>query len=233
MEETKWGIVGIGKLGTAILTQFELLQMRTGVFHPDTDKTELIEKQYSYTSKLQKDDLASLDHLILALPTSAISSFIDKFLATGLKVHKPVLINMATSLPTEELKQQYPHLTWLGMKFLGHSESLKRYGDGLFIMEENDMENHEFYEVMKRFSKLGQVEAADESIVEKVNKLATYQAIKAAREVELKMDEEGLSDRYKEQALRSIVPEVIRAYSNGKLGHFAQEIVQKLDRESK
>ncbi|WP_416150356.1 NAD(P)-binding domain-containing protein [Salipaludibacillus sp. HK11] len=229
-----WGIVGIGKLGEAILTQFNHCNMPIGIYHPNIDKVTETTKSYPRTRILQKADLASLDFLILALPANNVIPFINDYhQSKGLTLQHTTLINMATSMPTEKLRKAFPDLTWTGMKFVGHSESLKRYGNGLFITAEEVVEKEEYQEVYQCFSKLGQVVVDKESIVEKINKLSTYHAIKVARELEQELGEQGLSDLFKEQALRSILPEVIRAYSKGNLGHFAQDVIKKLEQEEK
>ncbi|WP_280771734.1 hypothetical protein [Salipaludibacillus daqingensis] len=227
----KWGIVGIGKLGNAILTQFDHYQLETGVYHPDLQKAEGITETYRHTKSLHKEELASLDYLIMALPANQIIPFITDYEANGLTLQNTTLINVATAMPTETLQLEFPERTWVGMKFVGHSESLKKYGEGLFITDEGVLKNPAYREVYSRFSYLGQVMAEEESVVEEVNKLATYHAIKAAREMEQKMIEQGFSDLFEDQTLRSIMPEVIRAYSKGQIGHFAKEIVKKLDQE--
>ncbi|MCE7791546.1 hypothetical protein K8O68_03785 [Salipaludibacillus sp. CUR1] len=228
-DKTTWGIAGIGKLGTAILTQWEQLQLETGIYHPDSEKAGTVVNQFPSARQLAQEDLAGLDYLILALPADQIIPFITDLKSSGVSLEKPVLINMATKMPTEELKKEFPDLKWAGMKFVGHSESLKIYGDGLFITEaENDKDES----LLNRYTALGRVETTDESLAEKVNKLATYHAVKAARELEKQMSDEGYSDVYREQALRSLMPEVIRAYSKGKLGHFGKKIVEELDGEN-
>jgi hypothetical protein len=61
-----------------------------------------------------------------------------------------------------------------------------------------------------------------------VNKLATFLAVKTAIEIEDEFAKKGFSPDYVKRALTSIAPEVIRADSEGSLGHFAIEFVTEI-----
>ncbi|PYZ94967.1 hypothetical protein CR194_05475 [Salipaludibacillus keqinensis] len=227
MEKT-WGIVGIGRLGKAILTQCE---QPTGIYHPDTAKAETVSKDYSHAETMGKKDLTQLDYLILALPAKQIIPFIHECESEGYPLNKAVLLNVATTMPTAQLNEAFPHLTFIGMKFVGHSENLMSNGNGLFVTDQKVIDKKEYENILHRFSQLGQVVADDESTVEEVNKMATYYAVKAAKDLEEKMTEQGFPEIYRKHCLRSILPEVIRVYSKGNIGQFVQEIVDELENE--
>lgn len=139
-------------------------------------------------------------------------------------MEKPVLINMATKMPTEKLRETFPELKWTYMKFVGHAAGLKRDGNGLFVTHTGTEEA-----IRHRFAQIGRVETAAEETAEKVNRLATTHAVQAARNMEKQMEEEGWESIYTEEALHSLMPEVIRAYSEGKLGQFGKKIVEEMD----
>jgi pyrroline-5-carboxylate reductase len=221
-QHAAWGTAGIGKLGTALITQWLQQDLQTGLYHPDAEKAKAAAKKLS-AKVLKRDDLAKLDYLVLALPADQILPFVKELKEDGVQLEKPVLINMATKQETGELRETYPELKWASVKFIGHAESLKRDGDGLFITEERD----EY--LRDRFSCIGKVETAAEDTAEKVNKLATSQAVLAALKLEKQMEEEGWNDVYIKHALRSLLPEVIRAYADGKLGHFGRKIAEEMD----
>lgn len=227
-DSKKWGMIGIGKLGTALLTRFELNEMETGIYHPEKDKAENKAASFSFVHALQKEELATLDVLLLMLPAEQIESFIDGCIEEEIPLQQVTLINMATKLPTVRLREKYPKLQWRGVKLAGHAESLKQTGAGLFVTEDlNSLEDS----IQERFSAIGKIVEDDETIVEQANKLTTYHAISAARELELKMKEENFSHVYIAQAVEAVMPEVIRSYGRGELGQFAREIVEKMEKK--
>ncbi|WP_147803523.1 NAD(P)-binding domain-containing protein [Alkalicoccus halolimnae] len=223
-QHAAWGTAGIGKLGTALITQWMKQDLETGLYHPDAEKAKKAAKNLS-TKVLKKDDLAKLDYLVLALPADQILPFVKDLKKAGVQLEETVLINMATKQETAELRETYPELQWASVKYIGHAESLRRDGSGLFITEETD--EH----LRDRFSRIGHVETAAEETAEKVNQLATSQAVLAAIKLEKQMEEEGWNDVYIKHALRSLFPEVIRAYADGKLGRFGQKIVEEMDKK--
>ncbi|SDO03602.1 NAD(P)-binding domain-containing protein [Alkalicoccus daliensis] len=223
-KKLKWGIIGIGKLGTALLTQFEKQRMQTGIYHPDYEKTVDKATNFAHAYAMRKKDITSVDILLLVLPADKTISFIEECLAEGLNMENVLLINMATKLQTTELKEKFPQLQWQGIKLIGHAESLRQNGAGLFVTEkkqEGEAEN--------LFAAIGELVEDNESVVEEVNKLTTLHAVKAARKLEQTMQEEGYASVYTEQALRAVLPEVVRAYSKGELGQFAKKIVEEME----
>lgn len=223
-EKVVWGTAGIGKLGTALLTQWAAQDEKTGLYHPDNEKAARAAEEMS-ADVLSKKALGELDYLVLALPADQMMPFIKSLQKDNIPLEKTILINMATKLETDAIRTAFPELSWASVKFVGHAESLKRDGRGLFIMEDADEQ------IRSRFSSIGHIESAPEKTAEQVNKLATSHAVRAAKQLELEMKEEGWDDVYINEALRSLLPEVIRAYADGKLGHFGRKIAEDIEKE--
>ncbi|WP_181833137.1 NAD(P)-binding domain-containing protein [Bacillus taeanensis] len=220
----KWGIIGIGKLGTALAAQVQ--SQKIGVYHPNYEKAESFTKNYPHTYALRKSELEKIDYLILSLPAQQISLFLKE---TNHLLKSTVLINMATSLKTNDLHLQFPNLTIISMKFIGHSNALRLYGNGLFVTAKQKAAHH----VLRFFEEIGTVLDADESLVFEVNKTATTYAVEAAVEIEKNLQKQGYEDVLITTALQSMVPEVIRSYVQGTLGHFAQNIVKEIKQKDK
>jgi pyrroline-5-carboxylate reductase len=228
----KVGLVGIGKLGSALIKQWGSKEIRLGIYHPDSQKTMAITKEFPHCNALALAELSALDVLILALPADRIIPFIQELKLQGISLQKPVVINMATSLQTAELSRMFPELQWMGMKLMGSSVRLKEAGNGLFITEtgaptKQQQEAIDLYEV------IGHVIHDLESTIEHVNQVATYYAIKAGKEIEKAIRSEKFRPEYEKAALASVAAEVIRSYANGKLGHFAQKIADQVAKDMK
>ncbi|MFG6113744.1 NAD(P)-binding domain-containing protein [Halobacillus sp. MO56] len=217
MVQIKIGLAGIGKLGSAMMSQWEKHNISIGIYHPHQAKAESFISHYTNGFLLKEKDITELDVMLLALPANRIIPFLQERKNTD-----TLFINMATSLSTEEVRKELPDRKIAGLKFMGHAADLSEHGNGLFITEQQLPAA-----LLNVFRYVGEVKKDDEDVVINVNKMATYQAIKAAVEIELEFERKNLPMEYKERALTSLAPEVIRSYSNGKLGHFGQEIAKE------
>ncbi|KAA9026319.1 NAD(P)-binding domain-containing protein [Niallia endozanthoxylica] len=223
MQQTKVGLVGIGRLGTALVKQWNQNKKAIGVYHPDAAKLDQFSRSYENSYPITKSELDKLDVLILALSAKDIIPFISSLLAENISLKSTQIVNLATALFTADIRQQFPLLNIYGVKYMGHSRDLLENGDGLFITETNLPKQIEDY-----FECIGNIILDSEERLIEVNKLATYYGAKAAIELESAFREKGLSPDYAARALTSITSEVIRSYSNGTLGHFAKEVVKEL-----
>jgi pyrroline-5-carboxylate reductase len=222
------GLVGLGKLGSALMTHWDKNKIKIGIYHPSKTKIQHFVEQYPNSFCLTENALNEVDVLILALPAKTVIPFLDNLLKSPLESPTPsLIINMATALETKEIKAKYPELNVIGLKYMGHSRDLMEHGNGLFITEQTLPK-----EIEELFQYLGRIKIDTENCLTEVNKLATYLAIKAAIDIEREFAKRGLPHQYVNRALTSLAPEVIRGYCEGSLGHFAQEIVKEIKGEA-
>ncbi|MFG6119961.1 NAD(P)-binding domain-containing protein [Thalassobacillus sp. B23F22_16] len=219
MAKSRIGLAGIGKLGRAMMNHWYRQEVSLGIFHPEQQKVKSFINDYP--NGYQVKAISELDIVLLALPADAIIPFLHHHKNT-----ETLFINMATSLMTEDIKNAFPDVHLAGLKFMGHATDLQEHGNGLFISEQTLPDS-----LIGLFQKVGSIENDNEEVVINVNKLATYHAVKAAVEIEEQFEKKGLPAKYKERAWRSLAPEVIRSYSEGKLGHFGQEVVKEVKGE--
>jgi pyrroline-5-carboxylate reductase len=226
MGQKRIGLVGIGKLGTAMLTHWDKKGIPIGIYHPMETKAEQLVQYFQHVYILEESELKELDILILALPAMEVIPFISSLSIQSNSEKAPDIINMATNLPTNEIIAKFPSLNVHGVKYMGHGRDLLEHGNGLFITEAALSEKIE-----ELFQNLGKVRIDSENCLTEVNKLATYFALKTAMNLEVEFAKRGLSPEYLKRALTSLAPEVIRSYSNGTLGHFAKEIIKEIQSE--
>ncbi|MET3696702.1 6-phosphogluconate dehydrogenase-like protein [Bacillus oleivorans] len=225
MKQHGVGLVGLGKLGTAMMTHWNKNHIKIGIYHPSKAKVQDFVEQFPNSYSLTENELRYLDILLLALPAPNVIPFISQ---TYTKENPPStkIINMATALDTKEIKSKFPSLNVLGVKYMGHARDLMEHGNGLFITEYTLPE-----QIEDLFQFLGEIKNDHESCLTEVNKLATYLAVQAAINIESEFAKKGYSPEYVNRALTSIAPEVIRGYCEGSLGHFAKEIVKEIKGE--
>ncbi len=227
MKQQRIGLVGIGKLGTALMTHWDKKAIAIGVYHPVKTKAEHFLQSFQKGFLLTESELRNVDVLILALPAMEVVPFISTLKLQGQAQHTPTIINMATNLSTNEITTKYPDLKVHGVKYMGHWKDLLEHGNGLFITESALPPN-----TAELFQELGKVKIDRENCLTEVNKLASYFALKTAITIETEFANRGLSPEYLQRALTSLAPEVIRSYSEGSLGHFAKEIVKEIQAEN-
>lgn len=223
MKPNKVGLVGIGRLGKALLTHWEKHHIKIGVYHPSESKLKPFLQQFSNSYRVTEIELLELDMLILALPAATVIPFIANLYSNNKSPSIPPIINMATALETKDVKAKFPDLNVHGVKYMGHAKDLEEHGKGLFITE-TPLPHH----IENLYQYLGQIKIDQERELLEVNQLATFYAIKAALEIESEFAKKGLSPDYVKRALTSLAPEVIRGYCEGTLGHFAKEIVNEI-----
>ncbi|WP_257009471.1 NAD(P)-binding domain-containing protein [Bacillus sp. 7884-1] len=226
MGQKRIGLVGIGKLGTAMLTHWDKKGIPIGIYHPMETKAEQLVQYFQHVYIIEESELKELDILILALPAKEVIPFISSLSIQSDSGKSPDIINMATNLPTNEIIAKFPSLNVHGVKYMGHGRDLLEHGNGLFITEAALSKKIE-----ELFQYLGKVRIDSENCLTEVNKLATYFALKTAINLETEFAKRGLSPEYLNRALTSLAPEVIRSYSNGTLGHFAKEIIKEIQSE--
>ncbi len=209
---------GVGRLGKALMKQWNISNEKMGIFHPSDEKVKSFISDYSNGVPVSTKDLANMKTIILALPAAKIPEFLKQNYHSNI-----TYVNMATAMKTSDLQKEFTELQIVSMKFVGHANDLNKNGNGYFITEQETPD-----EIVNLFNGIGVVRRGEPDIVNDVNKLATYYAIKAAVELEnelrIKKYDQSLIDR----ALSAITPEVIKSYQKGDLGHFAQSVVTEV-----
>lgn len=227
MKPLKIGLVGIGKLGSAMMTHWKKHHLEIGIYHPSITKAEHFVEKFPNSFCMTESAIRQLDVLILALPANQVIPFISHLIHEKNNPTPTFLINMATALDTNEIKTMFPNLNVIGVKFMGHSKDLLEHAEGLFITETVLPK-----EIEHIYKYLGQIKIDTEVCLSEVNKLATYLALKAAIDIESEFAKRGYPSEYANRALTSLAPEVIRGYCEGSLGHFAKEIVKEIKGEA-
>ncbi|MCM3690731.1 hypothetical protein [Neobacillus niacini] len=226
MKKVKVCLVGIGKLGKALMEHWNSANLSIGVYHPSITKTEDFVQHYQNSYLLTPGKFNEIDVFILALPAKEVIPFISNEMIKVQPISSINIVNMATAINTNDLKNSFPSLNVFGVKYMGQWRDLLENGNGLFITEAALPK-----QIEDLFLPLGQVKIDLENNLIKVNRLATYHALKTAIAIEKVMTKYQYSPEYSKRALTSLAPEVIRSYSNGTLGHFAKEILKEIESE--
>ncbi|EKN64591.1 hypothetical protein BAZO_13309 [Schinkia azotoformans LMG 9581] len=215
---TRITLVGIGRLGSSLMKQWDQTNEEIGVFHPSEEKVKGFISNYKNGTPVSIKGLPNTNTIIMALPATRIADFLKQ------NHHSQVtFVNMATALKTSDLQKEFPELQIVSMKFVGHSVDLFKNGEGYFITEQQSPDD-----IVDLFTRIGEVRKGDPEIVNEINKLATYYGIKAAVELENELKLKNYDQSLINRALSAITPEVIKSYQRKDLGHFAQSVADEV-----
>ncbi|ADH98497.1 NAD(P)-binding domain-containing protein [Salisediminibacterium selenitireducens] len=225
MTGSKWGLVGIGRLGSALLKKCDAEGLPLKVYHPDSAKAkEAVDGTLHQAASLF--ELTGCEYVLLALPASAMETFLDEL--SGVEGHvSPVLINLSTKDRTDRLKKAWPAFAFTGVKLAGHAKAFEEAGGALFVSGAWDMD-----ETLRAFfERLGTTRTGTEEEIEAFNRLVTKTAVTAAVRLERELEKEGYDADYRRLALRHMVPEIVKAYEADELGGFAEAVRREADGE--
>ncbi|CAM3723685.1 hypothetical protein [Alkalicoccus chagannorensis] len=229
MNRITWGIAGAGKLGSALLHQWNLAGMPGALYHPDEDKRERYAGAYRLMRGISAPSLSGLDCLLLALPPDRLKSFPKDVSAAGADLTRTTLVNLSTSLHTDELRVMYPDYQWAGVKFAGHASRLKTEGAGAFVMEDQPLPARHTDHLRLLFERIAPVISAEEAAVWTMNQAAVKEAVTSASRLSTKAAEHGYPHALAEASCRSTLPGTAEAYLTGSLGAFGRKVAEELE----
>jgi hypothetical protein len=71
----------------------------------------------------------------------------------------------------------------------------------------------------------------DAALVEKINTIGSTEGLRAALTVKAKLAAMNIPDEWIDVAIRTVCAGTMRSYVENDLGHFARQLVQRLDKE--
>jgi hypothetical protein len=71
----------------------------------------------------------------------------------------------------------------------------------------------------------------DAALVEKINTIGSTEGLRAALTVKAKLAVMNIPDEWIDVAIRTVCAGTMRSYVENDLGHFARQLVQRLDKE--
>lgn len=219
----KFALIGAGQLGYQLFnacTCQRLIISRKAECPPQFSAAEL-----GYSTDLR--DAAQCDIVALALPPTACQEVLEPIcpvMAPG-----SIILNFSTKwvIPQNQ-KDCYPHLHLVESKLLGSAIGLSKGLKAVMVVSECTPEvlGHIRENMPKLTFEVGPWEK-----VSFLNARATRAAFSGLLALEKELAEEGLSKELVKSLTGCLMPGCLVSYTNGTLGHFAQEIVDELKEE--
>lgn len=218
MANVNWGLVGIGRLGTALLNRCHAEGLPLKVYHPELKRAETAICGTVHRA-VPLSELARCDYVMLALPENAVKAFLDD--VSKVEKHASlIVINLSTKDRTDRLKEEWPSLSFTGVKLAGHAKAFEEEGEALFVSDSWGTDDR----LRAFFGSLGTILAGTEEETEAFNRLVTKTAVTAAARLEQALEKEGFDAEYRRTALRHMVPKIVKAYEADELGGFATAV---------
>ena len=176
--------------------------------------------EYSF---IQKADfiITALSHLVLPKAVEEMSEHLKP---------QHVIINVSTDNEIDTFDPVKGKCKLAHAKIIGHA---KEIGSGelpcILVGGENDEIEAKVAQI---FSNMGVVCFGDESLVKKVNKIASEEGVRAAFGLQQRLEELDVPSEYISFAIRNVASGVMNAYALGDAGPFVQEIIEKIKAES-
>ena len=168
---------------------------------------------------------AVADAVVLAVPDKAVASCVAELARTGRAWN---VFSVATNISREMLAGMAGGgVRLLNVKIIGHAGEMSRGSRPVLVIDRGEADLVEL--ARQVFAPVGALVVGEADQVQRINSVATAEALRAAVAVETALQKEGITDpALVRGALAQVAPGVLRAYAEDDLGPFAREIVAKI-----
>ncbi|PYZ97132.1 hypothetical protein CR205_00580 [Alteribacter lacisalsi] len=213
--------IGFGSLAKAV-RQFVPREKKIRVY----SRTKQDLSNYENTEWCSPESFHKETTFVLFLPKQGIRSFMEDFNDTFSK--GTTFYYTATGMMKKDIDSLLPPGTKVvPWKWVTQADELARSGKALAVTESEE----EAARLGELFGKKIRTLAGKEEDVLTVNKTVTKAAIETAIRLRRELDAQGIDREIIEHAVRQIIPGVIRAYQDGKLGGFGKQAAKELEND--
>ena len=217
------GMIGAGRMGR-ILAARMALEHEVVMYDADVSGAKKVADALRLTAVASLAEM-NVDAVVLAVPDSAVESCIMKLR----DVDKPwTVFSVATNISREMLAAMAEEkVSCLNVKIIGHAGEMSRGSRPVLVIDRGEADLVEL--ARQVFAPVGALVVGAADQVQRINSVATAEALRAAVAVESGLQKEGITDpALVRGALAQVAPGVLRAYAEDDLGPFAREIVAKI-----
>lgn len=218
-------VIGAGRMGTLIASMLPA-EVRKIVIDKDRDKARAVAEQVEaeYSDKIEA--AAAADMIMLVLPAAAIQEMVAELL--GVVKDGTTILNMATTAQVEPATAlNNRNIAVIDTKIIGHAKEIFRGEPAIIVVNTADEARFAaIANVLKNFYKVVQ---GNSSLVETINSLASSEGIKTAVAIRKKLQNLNIDNDWITVAIRTVCAGTMKAFTEDDLGHFARELVKKLE----
>jgi len=220
-------VVGAGRMGTVVAKQLPKRTQKI-IIDIDLEKADRLAEIVAGISSDSLESAGSSDLVAVVLPTPVVSETVGKLL--NIVKEGSIILNMATTARIDDaVLKKNKDISIIDAKIIGHAMSISRGEPGIVVIDCNDKCRFDF--IKDQLSGFHKVVQGETSRVEKINRVGSTEGIKAAVTVRKKLMALNIPDEWIDVAIRTVCAGTMKSYTENDLGHFAMELVKKLERE--
>lgn len=220
-------VIGGGRMGSIVSRQLPK-ETKKIIIDLDLEKGKQLAAAVGGTSFGSLDGAKDADLIAVVLPTPAVNETVGKLLDVVKK--GAVIINMATSAKIDsELLKKNPAIHIIDAKIIGHAMSISKGEPGIIVVK---TDNSEAFSLIKsQLPGFTDVVQGDADLVSIINTIGSTEGIRAAFSVRKQCRKLSVPDEWTNVVIRTVCAGTMKSFAENDLGHFAQELVKKLERE--
>lgn len=220
-------VVGAGRMGSIVGKQLpEVFNKVVIDNNVETAKSLADEIGGFYSEDLKSVENA--DVIAVVLPTSAVRPTMTKL--AEIAKDGAIILNMATSITIEpEIISKNPHLNFVESKIIGHAASMGQGAPCYVVLNTSD--EAIFATTQQVLPGYKKVVMGDTDLIPLINKIGSSEGIRAAIEVRRQLRRYQIPKEWEDIAIYTVCAGTMRSYVTNDLGHFAQILADKLEKE--
>jgi glycerol-3-phosphate dehydrogenase len=220
-------VVGAGRMGTVVAKQLPK-DTRKIIIDIDMEKAGRLAQIVAGIASCNLQDAEPADLVAVVLPTPVVNKTVDTLL--GVVNERAVIVNMATTAHIDTaILNKNETKSVIDAKIIGHAMSIFRGEPGIVVVDCSD--THLFNFIKQLLPGFHKVVQGDACLVEKINKIGSTEGIRAAVAVHKQLVALGIPDEWIDVAIRTVCAGTMKSYTENDLGHFALELVKKLEKD--
>jgi hypothetical protein len=220
-------VIGAGRMGSVVTRQ---LPPDTKKIIIDTDlaKASELAKAVDGSSAGELEYAKDADLIAVVLPTPAVNETVGKLQALVKK--GAVIINMATTAKIDPvILVKNPDIFIVDTKIIGHARSISKGEPGIVVVK---TENDQVLAFIKsQLIGFTDVVRGDADLVPIINTIGSTEGIKTALAIRKQLRAMDIPDEWINVVIRTVCAGTMKSFTENDLGHFALELLKKLDSE--
>lgn len=220
-------VVGAGRMGSVVAGQLPQGSRRIIIDLDQVNAQELADKVggSAYTSL---EAAREADLIAVVLPTPAMNPVVDKLLDVAKEA--AVIINMATTAKIDPaIIAKNPQVSVVDTKIIGHAMSISKGEPGIVVVKTED--NNVFNLIKSQLPGFEDVVMGDADLVPKINVIGSTEGIRTAFNVRKQLRQMNIPEEWINVVIRTVCAGTMKSFTENDLGHFALELVRKLEQE--
>ena len=219
-------VVGAGRMGSVVAGQFPR-ETKKIIIDTDPERASRLAESIGGKASDNLDSARRADMVAVVLPTPAVNETVEALLRVVQK--GAIILNMATTAHIDPaLSEKNPGVWIVDAKIIGHAMSISRGEPGIIVVKCRD--RNRFNLIREQLPGFHRVVQGEADLVEKINKIGSAEGIKAAVKARKKLSQLGVPEDWIDVAIRTVCAGTMRSFTENDLGHFALELVRKLEK---